>query len=764
MIDKIATTQSVATFTNKINEVIEDVNAKAKVDLSNLNEDGENRLHALKGYEDAGELLIDKEGVNDVISYAHSTFDASKFTVVGSPTITSDGIFISDTDQSRYPKVNLQSIPDNFVFTEFVKYSNYTSGQGVANVFGFYMAVAYGYIYLFDASHAGLIQETIPSLSSLVTTGIYVRLTVNTVNNQKLAYCSWSTDGVLWDETNSVDITSHPFSGNSIIFGSDGYWTWYNVLECDLKKATLISNGVPVFSGNKTGIDTIKPDDYTLVGSPTISDDGVLNQATASNYLTTPTISFSNANDVDIQMRIYLLGDHCYVFDGGSGTRFEPYNLSYGGYPAWSVLSFNEQFAMAITELLPENQWITLKLYYRGADSYAQILENGSFRTLNSTIILNNSFSFEHTINIGTFQGHSANCNIDLNSLKIYIDDSLVYQPCLKIPYTESKTGSKIVDNTYLTRVNDMYSQFGYAPYYTLEETYVPKYTKVGSPTITSDYIASGFTGSDFLRTIQCKDLTNKSWEIKGRFQFNSSITYDGVFSLCASWLNWGSIAVTSSSFAFVGKFGDSADISAEGLGIAFNFTFANNAWYRYRLTFDYSIGKYTLTLLDDNGNFLQEGYYTPTVTNKQINAIATASTDYMIIGYCLGWYTATIQDLKEFSIESDGKVLYRAVQPPCFTLPQGELYGLMSKAYSTFKGATSGAAGTAGLVPAPASGDTSKYLKSDGTWATVSASSTLGGLTDVTITSATNGQVLSYNGTGWVNSNPTKITFRDWS
>lgn len=40
---------------------------------------------------------------------------------------------------------------------------------------------------------------------------------------------------------------------------------------------------------------------------------------------------------------------------------------------------------------------------------------------------------------------------------------------------------------------------------------------------------------------------------------------------------------------------------------------------------------------------------------------------------------------------------------------------------YSDFSGATSGAAGTHGLVPAPASGDTDKYLKSDGSWSTVS-------------------------------------------
>lgn len=55
---------------------------------------------------------------------------------------------------------------------------------------------------------------------------------------------------------------------------------------------------------------------------------------------------------------------------------------------------------------------------------------------------------------------------------------------------------------------------------------------------------------------------------------------------------------------------------------------------------------------------------------------------------------------------------------------------------YSDFTGATSSTAGTAGLVPAPASGEMDKYLKSDGTWATVSqyslpaaTASTLGGV-----------------------------------
>ena len=54
----------------------------------------------------------------------------------------------------------------------------------------------------------------------------------------------------------------------------------------------------------------------------------------------------------------------------------------------------------------------------------------------------------------------------DLNSFKIYVDNNLVYQPCLKIPYTQSKTGSKIVDVAYRDRVEDCYNQYGTGNYY----------------------------------------------------------------------------------------------------------------------------------------------------------------------------------------------------------------------------------------------------------------------------------------------------------
>ena len=74
--------------------------------LGNLNITGENRLHALKGYEDNGTLLTDAEGLADVKSYAHSTFDLSKFTLTGTPTITNDGI-ASGFSSSNYINTGL---------------------------------------------------------------------------------------------------------------------------------------------------------------------------------------------------------------------------------------------------------------------------------------------------------------------------------------------------------------------------------------------------------------------------------------------------------------------------------------------------------------------------------------------------------------------------------------------------------------------------------------------------------------------------------
>lgn len=74
---------------------------------------------------------------------------------------------------------------------------------------------------------------------------------------------------------------------------------------------------------------------------------------------------------------------------------------------------------------------------------------------------------------------------------------------------------------------------------------------------------------------------------------------------------------------------------------------------------------------------------------------------------------------------------------------------------FYTMIGATAQADGTTGLVPAPTSADKDKYLKGDGTWASVqSGASAIDDLTNVNISNPADGQVLKYDATNeeWVN------------
>ena len=72
--------------------------------------------------------------------------------------------------------------------------------------------------------------------------------------------------------------------------------------------------------------------------------------------------------------------------------------------------------------------------------------------------------------------------------------------------------------------------------------------------------------------------------------------------------------------------------------------------------------------------------------------------------------------------------------------------------------GATASTAGTHGLVPAPAAGDDTKFLGGDGTWKDVPAE--LNRLTDVDLTSLSDGQLLQYDATSqkWKNYTPDKV------
>ena len=63
----------------------------ANIDLGNLSRKGIDKLNQSKALETGG-VSTDTDVYSDIVNYAHSTFDRSKFEVVGSPTISDNGI------------------------------------------------------------------------------------------------------------------------------------------------------------------------------------------------------------------------------------------------------------------------------------------------------------------------------------------------------------------------------------------------------------------------------------------------------------------------------------------------------------------------------------------------------------------------------------------------------------------------------------------------------------------------------------------------
>lgn len=173
-----------------------------------------------------------------------------------------------------------------------------------------------------------------------------------------------------------------------------------------------------------------------------------------------------------------------------------------------------------------------------------------------------------------------------------------------------------------------------------------------GNPNIDDKGVASGFNSTNNLKTIQCKDLTGKSWKIKARFW--AGVTGDAnIFNPSGGWNAQGGVSINTNNFYFAAKCGNTTESTAEGGKILFNrATYGiTNAWYITELSFNYTTGTYTLSLYSDNGVLIVSDTYTPETTEKQLYSIATESTNYIRIGYSSDLSNSTSIDLSLFKI-----------------------------------------------------------------------------------------------------------------
>ena len=424
----------------------------------------------------------DAEGLADVTSYAHSTFDLSKFTVVGSPTITNDGIAsgfglynylyssVSLTNQFEL-KGSFKTSPDDVntgkgVFaltnnynaspTYYLAFNVHQLTGGVA-LFGKNNGTDYSIDYVTTVNY----QDGQEHFYTVSYDGTTIKLVIdgNTVINK-----TYDLSAVI---SHIQYVTIGAIHGARYFRGS-----------IDLKQFSITVDGVPVFSGNQTGIDAIKPDDYTVVGTPTISADGIASGFSASNYLTTTeNINLTTSQSVKMKFHFKTLSDVSTRQMILMSNTYNQFSLElWGGNLRLSCGKNNiwvSDNPLIINSSVQANTDYYLVFDFTSSGvQYAWSTDNSNWTTgTNATYtFLPDVYDMELRVGLTRNASLPFSGSIDLNSFKIYVNGDLVYQPCLKIPYTLSKTGSKIVDSAYRDRVNDMYEQFGYANYFTLSD------------------------------------------------------------------------------------------------------------------------------------------------------------------------------------------------------------------------------------------------------------------------------------------------------
>ena len=609
--------------------------------------------------------------VEEMKAARRSTFDESKFSWPAShkPTVTNDGIASGFSNSNYY--YTLVSLSGKYVIRVSAKVYDSNS-----------LIFSYS-----DTTVAKLRLQATTNNILLVLDGTII---INIVLSASLSTDLFYDFVVDYDGTKYnlyvyqggnlvVSKSSNEIAGLNITDGTfkigQAYFTLYNQGHwggsIDLKQFSITVDGVEVFSGNKTGIDTVKPDDYTVVGTPTITDDGIASGFSSSNYLTKDisSIGLSTANSFEI------IGNFTSTSISTQKTLCFTQSSGQSGYLALIVnssklmlfassngTSFDIANAKGGSHTLSNNTYYYYKIAFDGTSYKVSYSTDGNSWTNDISVSSSTHIVASNPLYIGKNAAWPAAVNetVNLNSFKIYVNGNLVYQPLLRIPYTQTIDGKKIVDVEYRDRVEDEQVQAGFTPYYTLDEETKGNYTVVGSPTINSDWIASGFSSSNYIITPTINFSTANSWKIVAYNTITRVGTVTNAFELITSDLV-NTCVRTQGNYTgqtlVLDKLGSS---TSSTITIPISDLNLQEGFYRFEAEFTGS--KYIFSLYDSTNNLVGTNSYDST-SKIYYDCIAR-------IGYCKAAITNLgSSDLNAFKIYVDGKEVYRAVTSPNYTM-----------------------------------------------------------------------------------------------
>ena len=208
--------------------------------------------HALKGYLDEGELLTDEEGLTDVTYYAHSTFDSTKFTVVGSPTITDEGIASGFTPNDYISGVPLNAT--SAITTWDLELTCHIDSTPSSNPYIVWSSLGDGGIrVIITPTDVRIVSVAQVNGDISVDSDIQIKVHYDVTNT--LMTLTVYKDGVLLGtnsgtKSNYIDSTLHlgarPEAGTPA----------FTQGSIDLKTVIVKIDGAVTFRGNQVGVDT----------------------------------------------------------------------------------------------------------------------------------------------------------------------------------------------------------------------------------------------------------------------------------------------------------------------------------------------------------------------------------------------------------------------------------------------------------------------------------------------------------------------------
>lgn len=245
----------------EVQDVLDIANNKANLDLSNITSTAYDNLNQSKALA-TGDVSTNSIVYSDILNYAHSTFDLSKFTVVGSPAITSGGVANGFTNSNYIKTIQVNKVSTNSfqIMCGFI----WNSSQGVLFSSAVGGSTEYGIALIINAQKLGFYASSngtgwdvlnLKTGTTTIESGVPYIVTIIFDGNQYI--CKLLNLNTNIETTEFIaESNSKVYAGNNYInIGGNSYWLPLDG-SIDLKSFAVWADGVPVFNGNITGTDT----------------------------------------------------------------------------------------------------------------------------------------------------------------------------------------------------------------------------------------------------------------------------------------------------------------------------------------------------------------------------------------------------------------------------------------------------------------------------------------------------------------------------